>query len=135
MRFFQFLVVFVLAQSVASAGFAYHATFKVSGAVRAPGDGSTKSFVLSSRRIEPKLEIRAAPAIETTAFLEARLVNDEEAPLLPGRLAVQRDGVHVGVSQIVLVAPGEANVLCLAWRVKWPADRDVVTQPAPMPSH
>jgi uncharacterized protein (TIGR02231 family) len=88
---------------------AYQATFKVSGAVSAPGDGSAKSFVLSSRKLEPKLEIRAAPALDPTAYLEAHLVNDEEAPLLPGPLAVHRDGVYVGESRIALVAPGDAG--------------------------
>lgn len=87
---------------------AFQATFKVAGTVSAPGDGAMKSFVLSSRRLEPKLEIRTAPALDPTAFLEARIVNDEEAPLTPGPLNVHRDGVFVGASRIALVAPGDA---------------------------
>lgn len=86
---------------------AYQASYRIGGVVSAPGDGSTKSFILSSRQIEPKLAIRVSPALDQTAFLDARIVNDEDAPLLPGRLAVQRDGVHVGESGMALVAPGE----------------------------
>jgi uncharacterized protein (TIGR02231 family) len=87
---------------------AFQAMFRVGGAVSAPGDGTAKNFVLSSRKMEPKLAIRAAPALDPTAYLEAHLVNDEDAPLLPGPLSVQRDGVYVGASRIGLVAPGDA---------------------------
>lgn len=87
---------------------AFQATFKIAGLNGAPSDGSTKSFILSSRRIEPALAIRIAPALDATAYLEARIVNEEDAPLLPGVVAVQRDGVYVGSSRIALVAPGEA---------------------------
>jgi uncharacterized protein (TIGR02231 family) len=87
---------------------AYEATFKVSGTASVPSDGSTKSFALSSRKIEPKLTIRAAPALDQSAYLEARIVNDEDAPLLPGQIFVRRDGVYVGQARLALVAPGEA---------------------------
>ncbi len=87
---------------------AYSATFKIAGPAFVPGDGSAKTFPLSSRKLEPRLTIRAAPALDPTAYLEAHIVNDEEAPLLPGQLTVQRDGVFVGTSRIALVAPGDA---------------------------
>lgn len=86
---------------------AFQASFKIAGSVGVPSDGSTKSFILSSRRIEPALSIRVAPALDATAYLDARIVNDEDAPLLPGVVAVQRDGVYVGSSRIALVAPGD----------------------------
>jgi uncharacterized protein (TIGR02231 family) len=87
---------------------AYAATFKIAGPVGAPGDGSAKTFPLSSRMIRPKLAIRAAPALDPTAYLEAHIVNEDEAPLLPGQLTVLRDGVFVGTSRVELVAPGDA---------------------------
>lgn len=87
---------------------AYQATYKIGGAVSAPGDGATKSFIVSTRRIEPKLDIRISPALDPTAYLNARLVNDEDAPLLPGPLTVLRDGVYVGETRLALIAPGEA---------------------------
>jgi uncharacterized protein (TIGR02231 family) len=87
---------------------AYAATFKIAGPVGAPGDGSAKTFPLSSRTLQPRLAIRAAPAFDPTAYLEAHIVNDDEAPLLPGQMTVLRDGVFVGTSRIALVAPGDA---------------------------
>jgi uncharacterized protein (TIGR02231 family) len=95
-------------QTAALESNAFQASFKIPGRVGAPGDGATKSFILSSRRLEPTLVARVAPALDPTAFLEARIVNEEDAPLLPGPVAVQRDGVHVGQSRIAFVAPGEA---------------------------
>ncbi|MGA9825231.1 MAG: DUF4139 domain-containing protein, partial [Methylocystis sp.] len=86
----------------------YSATFKIAGPVGAPGDGSPKTFPLSSRMSRPKLTIRAAPALDPTAYLEAHIVNEDEAPLLPGQLTVRRDGVYVGASRVELVAPGDA---------------------------
>ncbi|HEY8137891.1 MAG TPA: mucoidy inhibitor MuiA family protein [Methylocystis sp.] len=86
----------------------YSATFKIAGPVGAPGDGSAKTFPLSSRMLRPKLTIRAAPALDPTAYLEAHIVNEDEAPLLPGQLTVLRDGVYVGTSRVELVAPGDA---------------------------
>jgi uncharacterized protein (TIGR02231 family) len=86
----------------------YSATFKIIGPASAPGDGSAKTFPLSSRMSRPKLAIRAAPALDPTAYLEAHIVNEDEAPLLPGQLTVLRDGVFVGASRVELVAPGDA---------------------------
>ena len=86
---------------------AFQATFRVAGLVSAPGDGAPKSFTLSARQIEPRLTIRTAPALDPTAFLEARIVNDEDAPLLAGPISVQRDGVFVGTSALALTPPGE----------------------------
>jgi uncharacterized protein (TIGR02231 family) len=87
---------------------AYQATFRVAGLVSAPGDGSPKSFTLSARQLEPKLTVRTAPALDPTAYLEARIVNDEEAPLLPGQISVQRDGAFVGVSALALTPSGDS---------------------------
>ena len=87
---------------------AFAATFKIAGPATAPGDGTPKSFTLSSRTMEPKLLIRAAPAKEPVAYLEARLVNDEEAPLLAGSATIERDGVFVGATRLALVAPGDS---------------------------
>jgi uncharacterized protein (TIGR02231 family) len=87
---------------------AYQANFKIAGRVSVPSDGSAKSFTLSSHVVEPALSARVAPGIDPTAYLEARFVNEEDAPLLPGLVTVSRDGARVGQSRIGLVAPGDA---------------------------
>ena len=40
--------------------------------------------------------VRAVPVVDPTAFLEASFKQAEDAPLLPGRVSIYRDGVFVG---------------------------------------
>ena len=46
------------------------------------------------------LAVRAAPAVDPTAFLEASFKQAEDATLLPGKVAIYRDGVFVGRGKI-----------------------------------
>lgn len=87
----------------------YAATYKIAEPGDATGDGTPKNFLLATRHIEPKLAIRTAPELDPQAYLEAHLVNDGDAPLLPGQMSVERDGVLVGAQQIALLAPGDAR--------------------------
>ena len=51
--------------------------------------------------------MRATPALDETAFLEASFKQTEEAPLLPGRVALYRDGIFVGRGQMALTPKDE----------------------------
>ncbi|MFO1117774.1 MAG: mucoidy inhibitor MuiA family protein [Beijerinckiaceae bacterium] len=86
---------------------AWQASFIVPGRLNVPADGATKSFALASKRYDPQLAVRTAPSIDPTAYLEARLVNDEDAPLLAGPITVLRDGAYVGQGQLAFVAAGD----------------------------
>src|SRR4051812_3116973 len=93
---------------------AFQATFAVPGRVTVPQD-ATKSFVLGKRGLAPALLVKAAPVVDETAYLEASFVNDDEAPLLPGEVAIHRDGaVAVGRP---FQPVGEADLLLLAGRI------------------
>ncbi len=85
----------------------FSAQFVVPGRVTIAQDGSTRSFRLGSREIEPQIGVKAAPALDPKAYLEARFVNDEEAALLPGDVALTRDGLYVGQGRIGQTAPGD----------------------------
>jgi uncharacterized protein (TIGR02231 family) len=85
----------------------FSAQFVVPGRVSITTDGSTRSFRLGSRDIEPTLGVKAAPGIDPKAYLELRFTNDEEAPLLPGEVALTRDGVFVGQGRVGQVASGD----------------------------
>ncbi len=85
----------------------FSAQFVVPGRVSITTDGSTRSFRLGSRDIEPTLGVKAAPGIDPKAFLELRFTNEEEAPLLPGEVALTRDGVFVGQGRVGQVASGD----------------------------
>ena len=51
---------------------------------------------ISTAAIAPELAVRSVPVIDPTAFLEASFMQGEDAPLLPGRVAIYRDGMFVG---------------------------------------
>jgi len=86
----------------------FSAQFVVPGRVSIAQDGSTRSFRLGSREVEPQLGVKAAPGLDPKAYLEARFVNEEEAPLLPGDVALTRDGIYVGQGRIGQTASGDA---------------------------
>jgi uncharacterized protein (TIGR02231 family) len=87
---------------------AFQATYQVPGRLSVPGDGTPKSFVLSSRQISPTTLIKAVPALDATAYVEGHFTNEEDAPLLPGEVRVRRDNTFVGSGRLGLVAPGDA---------------------------
>jgi uncharacterized protein (TIGR02231 family) len=87
---------------------AFQATYQVPGRLSLPSDGTPKSFVLSSRSITPTSTIKTVPALDPTAYVEGRFVNEDDAPILPGDVRVRRDGTFVGTGHLGFVAPGEA---------------------------
>ena len=86
---------------------AFQASFAVPGKVTLPADGSMKALTLSQRIVDPALLARTTPELDATAYLEATFVNEEEAPLLPGTVALHRDGTFIGRGRIGLVATGD----------------------------
>jgi uncharacterized protein (TIGR02231 family) len=86
---------------------AYSAEFKIPGRISLAGDGAQKSFVLARLAVQPTLLAKAAPGLDPTAYLQAHFVDAEDAPLLPGEVALHRDGAFVGESRIGFVAPGD----------------------------
>ncbi len=90
---------------------AFQASFRAPGRMSAPGDGAPKSFRISGRSLAPELMARSSPLLDETAYLEAKIVNEEEAPLLPGDVAVFRDGGYVGTGRIKLTPPGDSTDL------------------------
>jgi uncharacterized protein (TIGR02231 family) len=85
----------------------FSAQFVVPGRVSIQQDGSPRSFRLGSREIEPTLGVKAAPGLDPRAYLEVKFTNDEEAPLLPGEVALTRDGLYVGQGRIGQTAAGD----------------------------
>jgi uncharacterized protein (TIGR02231 family) len=85
----------------------FQAAFAVPGRVTIPPDGSPKTFRISSVTASPVLSLKTVPLLDPTAYLEVSFTNEEEAPLLPGQVAIHRDGVFVGQAALTLVAPGD----------------------------
>jgi len=82
-------------QAVAEVG-TFQASFRIPGRVSVGANEGAKSLRIASTTITPDLVIRSAPVIDPTAFLEASFLQNEDAPLLPGRVSIYRDGMFVG---------------------------------------
>jgi uncharacterized protein (TIGR02231 family) len=74
----------------------FQVLFRIPGRVTVASHEGAKALRIASATIEPELLVRAAPVLDETAFLEAAFRHTEEAPLLPGRVAIYRDGIYVG---------------------------------------
>src|SRR5947209_12711408 len=85
----------------------FQAVFRVPGRVTVAASEGAKSFRISTEQIAPELLVRAVPALDETAYLEASFKHAEEAPLLPGRASVYRDGIFVGRSAMPLTPKHE----------------------------
>jgi uncharacterized protein (TIGR02231 family) len=70
--------------------------------------------------------VRSVPVRDPTAFLEARFVQNEDAPLLPGRVSIYRDGVFVGRGQMASASKGESVRLGFGADDKVKIERTVV---------
>jgi uncharacterized protein (TIGR02231 family) len=85
----------------------YQALFRIPGRVTVATNEGAKSLRISTAMIAPDLLVRAAPALDETAYLEAALKNAEEAPLLAGRVSLYRDGIFVGRGTLALTPKDE----------------------------
>jgi uncharacterized protein (TIGR02231 family) len=85
----------------------YQVVYRIPGRISVAANEGAKSFRVSTGNVSPDLLSRAAPALDETAFIEASFKHAEEAALLPGRVALYRDGIYVGRGQIVLTPKDE----------------------------
>ena len=89
----------------------FHGSFKVPTRVSLADNGETKKVRLGSERLKPRLQVRATPLIDETAFLYADFEFAGELALLPGEVALYRDNLYVGNGRLPLVNSGERHEL------------------------
>ncbi len=93
-------------QAVAEIG-DFQATFRIPGRVSLGAAEGAKSLRIASMSVPADLAVRAAPVMDPTAFLEASFKQTDDATLLPGKVAIYRDGVFVGRGKISASAKDE----------------------------
>lgn len=93
-------------QAVAEVG-DFQATFRIPGRVSLGAAEGAKSLRIASINVPTDLSVRAAPVMDPTAFLEASFRQTDDATLLPGKVAIYRDGVFVGRGRISASAKDE----------------------------
>ena len=112
-------------QAVAEVG-GFQVMFKIPGRVSVGASEGAKSLRVSTATIAPDLAVRAVPVTDPTAFLEASFKQGEDAPLLPGRVAIYRDGVFVGRGQMAGAGKDETVRLGFGADDKVKIERSVV---------
>ncbi len=85
----------------------FQVLFRIPGRITVAAGQGAKSFRIASANVSPELMVHAVPALAETAFLQASFKHAEDAPLLPGRVSIYRDGVFVGRSPLALAAKEE----------------------------
>ena len=112
-------------QAVADVG-SFQVVFRIPGRVSVGASEGAKSLRVSTAIIAPALTIRSVPVIDPTAFLEASFTQSEDVPLLPGRVAIYRDGVFVGRGQMTAASKEESVRLGFGADDKVKVERAVV---------
>ncbi|MBR0775697.1 mucoidy inhibitor MuiA family protein [Bradyrhizobium diazoefficiens] len=82
-------------QAVAEIG-DFQATFRIPGRVSLGATEGAKSLRIAAITVPVDLAVRAAPVLDPTAYLEASFKQADDTTLLPGKVAIYRDGVFVG---------------------------------------
>src|SRR6185437_10251109 len=112
-------------EAVADTG-GYQVTFRIQGRVSLGASEGTKSLRISTATIMPDLVVRSVPVLDPTAYLEASFRQSEDAPLLPGRIAIYRDGAFVGREQMKAASRDEIVRLGFGADDKVKVERTVV---------
>jgi uncharacterized protein (TIGR02231 family) len=105
---------------------AFQVAFRIPGRVSVGTNEGAKALRISTVTIAPDLAVRAAPVLDPTAFLEASFTESEDAPLLPGRVAIYRDGMFVGSGRMAAASKDEAVRLGFGADDKVKIERTVV---------
>ena len=105
---------------------AFHVAFQIPGRVTVAASKGSKSLRIATTTIAPDLMVRSSPVADPTAFLEASFVQSEDAPLLPGQVAIYRDGMFVGHGRMASASKDETVRLGFGADDKVKIERSVV---------
>lgn len=89
----------------------FQAVYTVPGRATVKNTGEAKSLDLSGDSFMPSLIARTVPKRDAKAYLYAKLEIPRGSPLLPGSVALFRDGTYVGNGRLPLLAGGETHEL------------------------
>lgn len=90
---------------------AFQATYAVPGRATVANTGEAKSLDLVADSFQPSLVARTVPKRNAKAFLYAKIEVPRGSPMLPGTVALFRDGTFVGNGRLPLLAGGETHEL------------------------
>ncbi len=91
----------------AAVGTEFSGVFAIKGLSNVPSDGSDYRFNIGHYSIPAEIRAETYPAADSAAYLITTLVFDGDLPLLPGKIALFRDGAFIGNSRLDLLRPNE----------------------------
>jgi uncharacterized protein (TIGR02231 family) len=112
----------------------YQVVYRIPGKSSVLSGEAAKNFRLSSSTAVPELVVKSTPAIDASAFIEASFKHVEEAPLLPGRTLIYRDGIYVGQGRVPLTPKDERVRIGFGVDEKVKVERITVRKNATTPS-
>ncbi|MEO0389281.1 MAG: DUF4139 domain-containing protein, partial [Pseudomonadota bacterium] len=83
-------------------------SFRIADPADVAGDGTVRQVVIDRQTLPATLAAETAPLLDPTAYLIAEWTNTLSAPLLPGPVAIFRDGAFLGQARFPFVPVGEA---------------------------
>jgi uncharacterized protein (TIGR02231 family) len=86
---------------------AFQAVYGIPGRVTVPPTGEPKRVQIDTAELDPALMVRTVPKREAKAYLYAKVTIARGAPVLPGQVALFRDGTFVGNGKLPQLSPGE----------------------------
>ncbi len=89
----------------------FQAIFEAPGPVSINSSGIKKKVSLDQLKLEPELRVNSVPKVDKTAYLHAEFKLAGNTPLLPGNVALYRDGIFVGNGEIPELHPGVKHEL------------------------
>jgi len=90
---------------------AFQAVYGIAGRVTVPATGEAKRVQIDEAQLDPALAVRTVPKRDAKAFLYAKVTMARGTPILPGPVALFRDGTFVGNGRLPLLSPGEEHEL------------------------
>ncbi len=85
----------------------FSGVFVVKGASNVPADGAEYRFAIGDVSAKAEIRAEAMPALEPAAYLIATMTYDGELPMLPGTMALYRDGAFIGTASTEMLRPNE----------------------------
>lgn len=78
------------------------------------GDGRSARVVIGRANLKATPRVVAAPEESLNAALTLQMVNSGAQPLLPGKVALYRDGAFLGMTDVEFIAEGETFAMFLS---------------------
>ena len=75
-----------------------------------PGSGVVRQVLVGEESFDGKVELRATPSQDKTAYLYA-LFDNGDGLILPGEVSLTRDGLYIGKGRLPLIAAGEEGAI------------------------